>query len=329
MSREIREKANAASVPDKAGKNGVKRGIELPDCPIPRRSRRSTGKTASPSLPAADRGAPVGVFDSGLGGLTVLSAVRNILPHEDLIYFGDSGRTPYGTKSTETVRRYTLQDVDFLLSKGVKAVVIACNTASACGLAAVKEKYPSLPVIEVVRPGAEAALKATRNGRIGVIGTQATVSSEVYKKAILEASAGRDKKLPEIEYFGKACPMFVPLVEEGWWDNEITRLTVEQYLSELVSQDIDTLVLGCTHYPYLAGTISRVTGGGITLINSAEAVAEAVKERLTSEDLLNGSSEKGTIRFYTSDSEKKFRELAGRFMPGQADAAERIDIEEY
>lgn len=233
---------------------------------------------------AADRKAgAIGIFDSGLGGLTVLREIRKLLPEEDIVYFGDSGRTPYGTKSPDTILRYTLQDVNFLLSKNVKAVVIACNTASACGLEAVREKF-DIPVTEVVRPGSRAAVRATRTGRIGVIGTSATIGSGVYERAIAHEAglAGRT----DVNYFGKACPLFVSLAEEGWWDGDITYLTAEKYLSDLKRDNIDTLVLGCTHYPLLSDVIGRVMGEAVQLINSASEVALAVKDDLGRRGLL-------------------------------------------
>ncbi|MBO4326459.1 MAG: glutamate racemase [Clostridia bacterium] len=284
----------------------------------------------------------IGVFDSGLGGLTVLREIRALLPDEKIVYFGDSGRTPYGSKSPDTVLKYTLQDVNFLLSMNVKAVVIACNTASACGTATVREKY-SLPVIEVVEPGAEAAVKTTRTGRIGVIGTAATINSKVYEFAIAKAAkkAGRD----DVLYFGKACPMFAPLVEEGWWDNKVTRLTAKEYLKPLAEADIDTLILGCTHYPLLAKVIGEIIGRNVKLINSASVVALAVRDRLEKEQLLKSSCRGNApesritaskidfpgeyVRFYTSDSVDRFRELGGKFLGSEIEAVEKTDIEAY
>lgn len=271
---------------------------------------------------------PVGVFDSGLGGLTVLSEIRKLLPAEDLVYFGDSGRTPYGTKSPETIARYTLQDVNFLLLKDVKAVVIACNTATACGLSGVREKYPELPVIGVIGPGARAAVKATRSGRIGVIGTPATISSMVYHRAIHEAAdaAGRT-----VSCYGKSCPLFVPLAEEGWWDRDVTRLTAREYLTELRDKDIDTLVLGCTHYPLLAGVIGNVMGPGVYLVNSASVVALELEKVLYSAGLANSASSaaSGSVSFYCSDSAEKFGQLGSLFLGTAISGVEKINIEAY
>ncbi len=283
---------------------------------------------------------PIGIFDSGLGGLTVLGEIRKLLPHEDIIYFGDNGRTPYGTKSRETVVRYTLQDVGFLKSKGVKAVVIACNTASACSLDTVRATF-DIPVIEVIEPGSAAAVRATSHGRIGVIGTQATIESGVYERAIRAAasriyrggkSGGSE---PEIKYFGKACPLFVSLAEEGWWDGEITRLTAEKYLAPLKEAHVDTLVLGCTHYPLLTPVIAGVMGPEVRLINSAAVVADAVKERLLAAGLLRDTGygdedgKKANVAFYTSDSIEKFKTLGSRFLGAGVSPVEKIDIEKY
>jgi glutamate racemase len=301
-------------------------------------------------VPTAGGDAPIGIFDSGLGGLTVLREIHRLLPCENLVYFGDSGRTPYGTKSQETVLRYTLQDVNFLLSKGVKAIVIACNTASACSLDTVRRTF-ELPVIEVVEPGSVAAVAATKTGRIGVIGTPATIGSEVYKRAIERAAvaAGRN----DVNYFGVACPLFVSLAEEGWWDNDVARLTARKYLAPLKDAEIDTLVLGCTHYPLLAPAISRVMGRRVTLINSASVVAAAVQRVLRERGLLRGDNAGNvdanaepaqktdaaaapvlpganvSIRFFTSDSADKFRALGSKFLAGSVEHVERVDIEQY
>ena len=293
-----------------------------------------------------DNSGAIGIFDSGLGGLTVLREIRKLLPDEKLIYFGDNGRTPYGSKSYDTVLKYTLQDVNFLLSKNVKAIVIACNTASACGTPTVRSKF-SLPVIEVVEPGAGAAVDASKSGRIGVIGTAATINSGVYEKAILRIAA--EKERSDVRYFGRACPLFVPLVEEGWWEGIVTRLTAEEYLKPLMDSDIDTLVLGCTHYPLLTEVIGEVMGKGVKLIDSASVVARAVKERLAKEKLLrqgrglfsalnasvrglNGSEidfPAQMVEFYTSDSIDRFRVLGGKFLGSHIESVEKVDIEAF
>ncbi len=262
---------------------------------------------------------PVGVFDSGLGGLTVLKELHRLLPCEDLIYFGDSGRTPYGTKSKDTVIRYTFQDINFLLSHNVKMIVIACNTASACSLPHVV-KSCRVPVAEVVGPGSRAAAGGTK---VAVIGTPATIESGVYKEALKSVS-------PDIQYFGKACPLFVPLAEEGWWDNDISRAVAAEYLRPVAESGADTLILGCTHYPLLIPSIRAVLGESIRLINSASAVASEVRSRLEETGLLRSrSGTEGKISFYTSDSPEKFASLGGMFLGQAVKDVNKIDIEAF
>ena len=263
----------------------------------------------------------IGIFDSGLGGLTVLKEIKNMVPNEKLIYFGDSGRTPYGTKSKETVIKYTIQDIRFLLSHDIKMIVIACNTASACSLDIVKQRF-DIPIIDVVGPGSLAAVNYTKNNKVGVIGTNATIASGVYETAI-------NKSNKSIEVSSKACPLFVPLAEEGWWDNEITRLTASNYLEPLKNEGIDTLVLGCTHYPLLQGTISKVMGNKVVLVSSALEAAKAVKRSL---EELNISCERNidvSCEFYTSDSVEKFIQLGSSIIGKRIKRVEKIDIEKY
>lgn len=261
---------------------------------------------------------PIGIFDSGLGGLTVLSAIHKLLPSENLVYFGDSGRTPYGTKSKETVIRYTFQDINFLLKQNVKMIVVACNTASACSLEIIKSSY-SCPIVEVVQPGSRAACNETKTGSIAVIGTPATISSGVYNTAIKSI-------MPESVVHSKACPLFVPLVEEGWWDNDISAMIASEYLNDLKDTNIDTLILGCTHYPMLQNVIRKVMGENVKLINSAVEVANAVKRVLNNNDLV-GLNEKGEIKYYTSDSVDKFTSLGRMFLGVDMEHVEKINIE--
>ena len=268
---------------------------------------------------------PIGIFDSGLGGLTVLKAVQELLPNESLVYFGDSGRTPYGTKSPETVLKYTFQDINFLLEHQVKMIVIACNTASACSLDAVLKQY-TLPIVEVVGPGSRAAVRTSKTGRIGVIGTPATVSSGVYERAIQAAAARLIPDQPAT-YFGKACPLFVPLVEEGWWDREVTTLTVREYMKPLQDAGVDTVVLGCTHYPLLQSAIQKEMGSDVTLVNSALEVAREVQAVLTERDIATDSNQPGSVAFFTSDSVDKFAELGSIFLGQPLDNVTKIDIE--
>lgn len=262
---------------------------------------------------------PIGVFDSGLGGLTVLSAIHKLMPSEDIVYFGDSGRTPYGTKSKETVLKYTFQDMNFLVKQGVKMIVIACNTASACSLKTVRQHY-SLPIVEVVEPGSRAAVNATRNGKIGVIGTAATVASGVYENAVKNL-------LPDCEFHAKACPMFVPLVEEGWWDNDISRSIAAEYLCDMKASGVDTLVLGCTHYPYLQKVIGEVMGDDIVLVNSALEVAKSVRDELDKNNLSASSDKVGKVSYFTSDSVDKFAALGSVFLGEEMKDVTKVAID--
>ncbi|MBR5279738.1 MAG: glutamate racemase [Clostridia bacterium] len=268
---------------------------------------------------------PIGIFDSGLGGLTVLKAVQELLPNESLVYFGDSGRTPYGTKSPETVQKYTFQDINFLLEHQVKMIVIACNTASACSLDAVLKQY-TLPIVEVVGPGSRAAVRTSKKGQIGVIGTPATIASGVYERAIQAATA---RLTPDraSTYYGKACPLFVPLVEEGWWDREVTALTVQEYMKPLQDAGVDTVVLGCTHYPLLQSAIQKEMGPEVTLVNSALEVAREVQAVLTERDIATGEGGQGSVSFFTSDSVEKFAELGSIFLGKRLENVTKIDIE--
>ena len=260
---------------------------------------------------------PIGIFDSGLGGLTVLKEIQKLVPDEDLIYFGDNGRTPYGTKSKETVIRYTFQDINFLLSHNVKMIVIACNTASSVSLPHVIAKCDT-PVVEVVGPGSRAA---STGKKVAVIGTPATIESGVYKTALANIS-------PEIQYYGKACPLFVPLVEEGWWDNAITKAVAAEYLQPVAASGADTLILGCTHYPLLIPAIRSVLGDSIHLVNSARAVADEVHLRLQNLNLLRRNHH-GKISFYTSDSAEKFASLGSIFLGQTLEDVSKIDIEAF
>jgi glutamate racemase len=276
-----------------------------------------------------DATCPIGIFDSGLGGLTVQKEVSLQLPREDTVYFGDSGRAPYGTKSRETILSFAKQDTRFLLEQKVKMIVIACNTASAHAYKEIAAAV-NIPVIEVISPGALAAVASTKNGRIGVIGTTATVDSKVYVEAILNAAEtmGLTKK---VKVFQQACPLFVSLAEEGWWDNEVALLTAKAYLSPLKEKGVDTLVLGCTHYPLLQKTIQKVMGPDVTLINSANEVAKTIAKVLKGHSLENPDAKRlqGTRSFFTSDSEEKFKSLGGGFLDKVIERAKKIEIEKY
>ena len=254
---------------------------------------------------------PIGVFDSGIGGLTVLREIWKVLPGESTIYFGDNSRAPYGNKSRSTVIRYSLQNMKFLESKDVKMIVIACNTASAYAYDTLKDRA-GVPVVEVVTPGAEAAIRATKNGKIGIIGTKATISTGVYKQAV-EKSAEKHG-IKNIEIYQKTCPLFVSLAEEGWWDNEVARLTAKEYLTPLKEAGIDTLVLACTHYPLLTKVIGEIMGEGITLVNTGEAAAAVVKDMLSDGGMAPEDSGTPKREFYTSDEPEMFENVATPFL---------------
>ncbi|NLO82573.1 MAG: glutamate racemase [Clostridiales bacterium] len=264
---------------------------------------------------------PIGVFDSGLGGLTVIKELMAQLPNEDVVYFGDTARLPYGTRSRETIVKYSIQCIRFLMRKNVKAVVIACNTASSMAIQAVKEAF-DIPVIGVIEPGAEAAARVTRNNKVGIIGTQATVASGAYPTLIKKIN-------PDIETYGVACSLFVPIVEEGWSDTEIAYLTACRYLNDLKSLGVDTIILGCTHYPLLANTISKVVGPGVTLVNPAVDAVRQVKEMLIERNMLREGGGPGHYRYYLSDFSQRFKQIGSNFLNTDIEYAEKVDIENY
>jgi glutamate racemase len=249
---------------------------------------------------------PIGVFDSGIGGLTVVHALHQRLPHENIVYFGDTARVPYGPKSPQVVREYAAQDVDFLVSQDVKMVVIACNTVSSVALDVV-QKHAKVPVVGVIMPGAEAAAKASSLRRIGVIGTRATVNSNAYANALRQCDNA-------IQVFSRECPLFVPLAEEGWTDHAVTHLVAKEYLFPLKLEKIDTLILGCTHYPILKDAIQGAVGREVRLIDSGEAAALQVEHLLTLNQLRNASTERAHLKFYVSDIPAKFAEVGERFL---------------
>lgn len=245
---------------------------------------------------------PIGIFDSGIGGLTVFKEIRRRFPYEDIVYFGDTARVPYGPKSKNTVIEYSVQNARFLLQLDAKIIVIACNTSSAVAVNVLKKMF-SVPIIGVITPGAKAAVKTTQNGKIAVIGTEGTIRSGAYPAEI-------SKQQRKLEIFSKACPLFVPLVEEGWENHRITKEIIKEYLSFLNEKNIDTLVLGCTHYPILKKSISEIVGSRVKLVDSAEAVAEELSELLPFPEK-NGL---GKDSFFVSDNEEKFRRLASRIL---------------
>ncbi len=249
---------------------------------------------------------PIGLFDSGVGGLTVARCVMELLPHENIVYFGDTARVPYGSKSPETVIRYSLQAAAFLESQGVKMIIIACNTASAVALEKVQSAV-SVPVIGVIQPGAGAAIAASRGGAIGVIATEGTVRSNAYQDALRATS-------PSVSVVAKACPLFVAFAEEGLDYHQATRIIAREYLRPLLDRSIDTLIMGCTHYPVLKPSIAEVAGERVTLIDPGVATAERAKEVLGEMGLLNHSTSLPRHDYYLSDIPLKFMEVGGRFL---------------
>ena len=260
---------------------------------------------------------PIGVFDSGIGGMTVVRALTHHLPHENIIYFGDTARVPYGPKSPQVVREYALQDTDVLLKYDVKLIVIACNTVSAVALDVV-QKRAKVPVVGVILPGAAAGVQATKNKRIGVIGTVGTIFSNAYTNAIRQLDSS-------IKVFSKACPLFVPLAEEGWIDHKATELIAKEYLFPLTLEKIDTLVLGCTHYPILRDVIDKVLHHNVTLIDSGEATSLVVKKMLTDLKLNNTSPLKPNLQFFVSDVPHKFAEIGERFLEKKLGKVHRVE----
>jgi glutamate racemase len=259
---------------------------------------------------------PIGVFDSGIGGLTVVRALHGRLPHENIVYFGDTARVPYGPKSPQVVREYAAQDTDFLASHDVKIVVIACNTVSAVAMDVVT-KRARVPVVGVILPGAIAAVQASTRKRIGVIGTVATVDSGAYVHAIRQVDGA-------VRTFARACPLFVPLAEEGWVDHPVTRLVAKEYLFPLSLEKIDTLILGCTHYPVLKDAIRGVMKPPVTLIDSGEAAALEVEDLLDREGMRNPSAHHPNLQFYVSDLPAKFLEIGERFLGQKMGRVHRV-----
>lgn len=262
---------------------------------------------------------PIGIFDSGIGGLTVARQIQRALPREDLVYLGDTARVPYGTKSPSTVVRFACEDTQFLLQRNVKAVVVACNTCSAWALPMLEKKY-KVPIFGVILPGVQAALSRTRNQRIGIIGTSATIRSQAYSSAILA-------KCETARVFSQACPLLVPLVEEGWLTHPVTQSILHEYLDPLLRHRIDTLVLGCTHYPLLKRAIRKVVGPDVALVDSAETCARDVRERLSQLRLLTGRRDReGIIQPFVTDETDQFTRLAKRFLGAPTEPPWKVDL---
>lgn len=262
----------------------------------------------------------IGIFDSGVGGLTVLKELMKALPQEDTIYFGDSARFPYGTKSPDTIIRYSLEIASFLSNRDIKLLVVACNTASAVALDALKQQF-SIPVVGVIEPGARRAVSVTKTGRVGVIGTEGTIRSGAYAKAIKRMN-------PQVEVLTRACPLFVPLAEEGWVDNDVARLAARTYLQGLKEEGVDTLVLGCTHYPLLKGIIGEVMGDGVALVDSAEETARTVAEILRTKALLRPQAEKGNHHYFVTDVPAGFIRIGNRLFGGKLGDVYQVNLDE-
>lgn len=286
-----------------------------------RRRRANGGERPTESTPTSRarthlRAAAIGIFDSGVGGLTVAREIAEALPHEHLVYLGDTARAPYGTKSAEVVRRYSIENAAFLRDKGIKLLVVACNTASAVALDLLRAEL-DIPVLGVIDPGARAAVACTRNRKVGVIGTEATIASGSYTRALKALD-------PALEIYTRACPLFVPLAEEGWVDNDVARATAALYLTSLRRSGIDTLVLGCTHYPLLSPVIAATMGPSVRLVDSAHTTARAVRDTLGRHglDRRRGAA---SVSFFVTDVPDPFVKVGSRFMGHRVESAVRIE----
>jgi len=262
---------------------------------------------------------PIGIFDSGIGGLTVAKRIITMLPNENIVYFGDTARVPYGTKSNETVIEYSYQDAQFLINKNVKLIIVACNTASSIAINKLKERF-TIPIIGMIEPGTHLALKSTKNGRIGVIGTDATISNKAYSSEL-------NRLENNLEIIEKPCPLFVPIAEEGWLNHEATKLIAKEYLQDLIDFEVDTVILGCTHYPLLSGVIQEVMGKDVTLIDSGMAASLEVEDYLNGRGVRNDSSQLGTHHYFVSDLPAKFKSVAERFLGTEVKHIEKIDVD--
>jgi glutamate racemase len=281
-------------------------------------STETTSSHSAAPTNTKNSSAPIGVFDSGIGGLTVVREIMRQLPNESIIYFGDTARVPYGPKSPETVVRYSREITSFLRDQGVKAIVVACNTATAHALPTLRAEY-DLPIIGVIEPGSRAAARATKSGVVGVIGTQGTINSRAYERAI---AAER----PDTRITARACPLFVPLVEEGWLNTEATTLIAQEYLRPFFEDQIDTLVLGCTHYPLLKRVIGEVIGRPIRLIDSAEETAAETATVLREQALEQSNGSKPTYRFIASDVPAQFLRVGERFLGQSLERVETVTL---
>jgi len=265
-----------------------------------------------------DRSLPIGVFDSGVGGLTVVRALMERLPLENLVYFGDTARVPYGLKSVSTIEHFTGQITDFLLDRGVKMLIIACNTMAAVAGDVVRKKAGGMPVLDVIDAGARAAVARSSSRAIGVIGTPTTINSNAYARRMHALDAG-------VRVYSQACPLFVPLVEEGWLDHPVTRMTAQEYLKPVLAEQVDSLVLGCTHYPLLKPLLMEVAGTDVQLIDSASTVAEQAAQTLTRLNLANADDQLSNARFHVTDIPLRFQTIGERFLGRSLGSIERVD----
>ncbi len=270
---------------------------------------------------AVDGDRPIGVFDSGFGGLTVVQALVHRLPHESILYFGDTARVPYGSKSPATVRRFAREAARFLLARDIKLLVIACNTATAHAEVVLRDEL-EIPVVGVIEPGADAAVAATRTGRIGVLGTAGTIASGAYDLAV------RVRLGEEARVYSQPCPLFVPLVEEGWTDHPVTTAVAAEYLRPLKEVDVDVVILGCTHYPLLKPTLATEMGEAVKLVDSGEETARAVQEILRREGLERSAGSSPSHGFFVSDSPARFKEVGRRFVGDLITDVAHVEIDE-
>ena len=264
---------------------------------------------------------PIGIFDSGIGGLTVIKELIRSMPEENLVYFGDTARVPYGTRSVKLIKQYALEDAAFLEQFNIKLLIIACNTASAVAVDLLKSSL-KIPVTGVIEPVVAAALKHSKNNRIGVIGTTATIKSQAYNIQI-------ENQNPDTRVFGQPCPLLVPLVEEGWIEDEITRLTIRKYLTPLLQKKVDTIILGCTHFPVIKNLIQEEVGPGVILIDSGQETAKVVKKMLENMNLEEINDSQGSFKCFVSDIPDKFDEVGTRFLGKPVVNAERVDFDNF
>lgn len=265
---------------------------------------------------------PIGIFDSGLGGLTCVKEVMNIMPNENIIYFGDTGRVPYGTRSSDTIIKYVRQDINFLRQFDIKLIVIACGTASSAALPYITTEYDT-DIIGVVEPASKMAVAATKNGKIGVLGTSGTINSEKYSEQIGNLN-------PEIKVISRACPMFVPVVENGYANSEVAEILANEYLKVMIENEVDTVILGCTHYPLLRDIIQSVVGTNVTLIDSGAAAAFEAKQIMSERGLFSDREEPGNANYYVSDTIHGFEELGSLFLTKEiVGDVSKIDIEKF